>query len=193
MGGQGQHDGLAVKGQKHPLSGEDGNENPGPGFNSVTHQSAEINSSSLSKKRTGYFPSLKISNYPAANAYKISPSFQSKQDFSKGTSSTFQQPIARKSEKIPTPARHYTTKDSLIEVSPEGIASCFKSKTSCLTRMDRFNPEPAEILFDSAPSIPPRKDPPLPGQCDLVDYKGSLKQDCSTDRAQITGRVPSAR
>ncbi|XP_075029973.1 O(6)-methylguanine-induced apoptosis 2 [Calonectris borealis] len=143
------------------------NENPGPGFYSVTHLSAEINSTSLSKKGTGYFPSLvprtaceKISNYPAANAYKILPCFQSKQDFSKGNSSMFQQPIARKIEKIPTPApnqyyvrrfgredkgghSHYNINDSLIKVSPKGITSCFKSKISRLARMDRFTPEPA--------------------------------------------------
>ncbi|XP_049676625.1 O(6)-methylguanine-induced apoptosis 2 [Accipiter gentilis] len=34
------------------------NETPGPGFYSVTHQSAEINGTSLSKKGTAYFPSL---------------------------------------------------------------------------------------------------------------------------------------
>ncbi|KAM6235713.1 LOW QUALITY PROTEIN: O(6)-methylguanine-induced apoptosis 2 [Spheniscus humboldti] len=212
------------------------NENPGPGFYSVTHQSAEINSTSLSKKGTRYFSSLvpctackKTSNYPAANAYKIS--FQFKQDFSKGNS-MFQQPIARKIEEIPTlaPNQYYksnvsgqtvfvskTTRglnlekigkwpspyiiDSLIKVSPKGITSCFKSKTSRLTKMDRFTPEPATCqphkptkeakktpfrqkfcLTLSAPAIPPCKDPlsPGPGQPSLVDHKGSPKQDCSS-------------
>ncbi|KAM6335138.1 LOW QUALITY PROTEIN: O(6)-methylguanine-induced apoptosis 2 [Alca torda] len=36
----------------------------------------------------------------------------------------------------------------------------------------------AEILLDSAPAAP-CKDPPSPRQYDLVDYKGSPKQDCS--------------
>ncbi|XP_064380961.1 O(6)-methylguanine-induced apoptosis 2 [Dromaius novaehollandiae] len=87
------------------------NETPGPGVYNVTHQSAESNSTSLSQKGTGYFPSLvariacsKIANYPAANAYRIPSCFQSKQDFSMGNSSMFQQPIARKIEKVPTPA-----------------------------------------------------------------------------------------
>ncbi|KAM9605957.1 LOW QUALITY PROTEIN: O(6)-methylguanine-induced apoptosis 2 [Morphnus guianensis] len=97
---------------------KESNETPGPGFYSVTHQSAEINSTSLSKKGTAYFPSLfpcslcfqvprtackKISDYPAANAYKILSCFQPKQDFSKENPSMFQHPIAR-IEKIPTPA-----------------------------------------------------------------------------------------
>ncbi|XP_054079985.1 O(6)-methylguanine-induced apoptosis 2 isoform X2 [Rissa tridactyla] len=38
---------------------------------------------------------------------------------------------------------HYNISDSLIAVSPKGITSCFKSKTSHLTWMDRFTPEPA--------------------------------------------------
>ncbi|XP_010574647.1 PREDICTED: O(6)-methylguanine-induced apoptosis 2 [Haliaeetus leucocephalus] len=89
------------------------NEIQGPGFYSVTHQSAEINGTSLSKKGTAYFPSLvpcttckKISNYPAANAYKILSCFQPKQDFSKENPSMFQHPIARSIEKIPTPAHN---------------------------------------------------------------------------------------
>ncbi|XP_009875611.1 PREDICTED: O(6)-methylguanine-induced apoptosis 2, partial [Apaloderma vittatum] len=38
---------------------------------------------------------------------------------------------------------HYDINDSLITVSPKGITSCFRSKTSCPTRMYRFAPEPA--------------------------------------------------
>ncbi|KAI6073490.1 O(6)-methylguanine-induced apoptosis 2 [Aix galericulata] len=137
-------------------------ENPGPGFYNVTHQSPEINSPSLSKKGTGYFPSLvprtahkKISSFPAANAYNILSYFQSRRDFSMGNSSVFQQPISRKTEKIPTPAPnqyhgtsakklkagHYNINDSLTKVSPKGITSCFKSKTSHLTRTDRITAE----------------------------------------------------
>nr|XP_013808782.1 PREDICTED: O(6)-methylguanine-induced apoptosis 2 [Apteryx mantelli mantelli] len=226
------------------------NETPGPGFYNVTRQSAESNSTSLSQKGTGYFPSLvaciacsKIANYPAANAYRIPSCFQSKQDFSTGNSSMFQQPIARKIEKIPMPAPgqyhtsmdfckqsnnvsahgvfvskttrglnlekigkwrspcHYNINDSPIKLSPKSITSCFKSKASRLTNMDRFITEPTTsqphkptkeakktpfrqkfCLTFSAPAIPPCKDPPPPGpgQYDLVDYKGSPKQDCSS-------------
>ncbi|NXA50167.1 STPG1 protein, partial [Nothocercus julius] len=222
------------------------NETPGPGFYNVAHHSAESNSISLSQKGTGYFPSLvariacsKIANYPAANAYSIPSCFQSKQDFSTGNSSMFQQPIARKIEKIPTPAPgqyntsrdfckrsnsvsahavfvskttrglnlekkgkwpspcHYNISDSPIKVSPKSITSCFKSKTSHQTNMDKFIMEYATYqpqktmkeakktpsrqkfcLTLSAPAIPPCKEPPLPGpgQYDLVDYKGSPKQ-----------------
>ncbi|XP_042649480.1 LOW QUALITY PROTEIN: O(6)-methylguanine-induced apoptosis 2 [Tyto alba] len=213
-----------------------GNETPGPGFCSVTHQSAEINSTSLSKKGTEYFPSLP------------------KQDFKKRNCSIFPQPIPRKMEKIPTPAPnqyyvtrfakenkgitadtsmdfckqsnnisgqaafmsktmrglnlekfgkwpsacHYSINDSLIRVSPKGITSCFKAKTSCLTRLCRFTPEPAtyqphkptkeakKMPFRNSAglfllqTIPPCKDPPLPGQYDLVDDKGCPKRDCSS-------------
>nr|XP_038023138.1 O(6)-methylguanine-induced apoptosis 2 isoform X1 [Anas platyrhynchos] len=225
-------------------------ENPGPGFYNVTHQSPEINSPSLSKKGTGYFPSLvprtahkKISSFPAANAYNILSHFQSRRDFSMGNSSVFQQPISRKTEKIPTPAPnqyhtstdfckqsnnvsahavfvsrttrglnlekigkwpspcHYNINDSLTKVSPKGITSCFKSKTSHLTRTDRITAEPTIYqpykptretkktpfkqkfcLTLCAPAIPPCKDPPFPGpgQYNLVDYGGSLKQNCSS-------------
>nr|XP_047905501.1 O(6)-methylguanine-induced apoptosis 2 isoform X2 [Anser cygnoides] len=98
-------------------------ENPGPGFYNVTHQSPEINSTSLSKKGTGYFPSLvprtackKISSYPAVNAYNILSYFQSRRDFSVGNSRVFQQPVSRKIEKIPTPAPnqyHVTTTSAI--------------------------------------------------------------------------------
>uniref|UniRef100_U3I5T5 Sperm tail PG-rich repeat containing 1 n=1 Tax=Anas platyrhynchos platyrhynchos TaxID=8840 RepID=U3I5T5_ANAPP len=225
-------------------------ENPGPGFYNVTHQSPEINSPSLSKKGTGYFPSLKISSFPAANAYNILSHFQSRRDFSMGNSSVFQQPISRKTEKIPTPAPnqyhtstdfckqsnnvsahavfvsrttrglnlekigkwpspcHYNINDSLTKVSPKGITSCFKSKTSHLTRTDRITAEGKGklnmrredcqsvtsedtktlhtqqkfCLTLCAPAIPPCKDPPFPGpgQYNLVDYGGSLKQNCSS-------------
>uniref|UniRef100_A0A8C8SZD3 Sperm tail PG-rich repeat containing 1 n=1 Tax=Pelusios castaneus TaxID=367368 RepID=A0A8C8SZD3_9SAUR len=87
------------------------NESPGPGFYNVVHQSAEINSTSLSKKGTGYFPSMdarlsynRKPSYPAANTYNLSLVFQSKRDFSTGNSSMFQQPIAKKREQISTPA-----------------------------------------------------------------------------------------
>uniref|UniRef100_A0A8C4JTA8 Sperm tail PG-rich repeat containing 1 n=1 Tax=Dromaius novaehollandiae TaxID=8790 RepID=A0A8C4JTA8_DRONO len=153
------------------------NETPGPGVYNVTHQSAESNSTSLSQKGTGYFPSLvariacsKIANYPAANAYRIPSCFQSKQDFSMGNSSMFQQPIARKIEKVPTPAPgqyhvrkvchccglvrylhpfpvcfvdRYKINDSSIKVSPKSVTSCFKSRASHLTKMGRFITEPA--------------------------------------------------
>ncbi|XP_074904752.1 O(6)-methylguanine-induced apoptosis 2 [Buteo buteo] len=172
---------------------KESNETPGPGFYSVTHQSAEINGTSLSKKGTAYFPALvpctackKISNYPAANAYKILSCFQPKQDFSKENPS------------------HYDINNSLIKVSPKGITSCFKSKTSRLTRMFTGTGSEVEVLQCaalkgsefcltlSAPAIPPCKDPPSPGpgQYNPVDYKGSPKQDCSKQTAFVstTGR-----
>ncbi|XP_010080598.1 PREDICTED: O(6)-methylguanine-induced apoptosis 2, partial [Pterocles gutturalis] len=274
------------------------NETPGPGLYNVIHQSPEINSTSLSTKGTGYFPSLvprtafrKMSNYPAPNAYKIPSCFQSKQDFSQGNSSMFQQPIARKMEKMPTPApnQYYTSldfckqsnnisgqavflskttrgfhfkkfgkwpspyiNDSLTKTSPRVITSFFKSKTSHLTVMDRFTPEPAiyqprkpttaakknpfsdiawpkikidnkfltveknenlrkavaaltqqvylyyisQQLYLMTGASPPCKDPPSPGpgQYELVDYKGSPKQDCSSAVfISNTGRWPVRR
>uniref|UniRef100_A0A8B9C5W9 Sperm tail PG-rich repeat containing 1 n=1 Tax=Anser brachyrhynchus TaxID=132585 RepID=A0A8B9C5W9_9AVES len=211
-------------------------ENPGPGFYNVTHQSPEINSTSLSKKGTGYFPSLLLTIsflplFPAVNAYNILSYFQSRRDFSVGNSRVFQQPVSRKTEKIPTPAPnqyhqssnvsahavfvhvwclhpfpvcfvgHYNISDSLTKVSPKGITSCFKSKTSRLTRTDRITAEPTIYqphkptreakktpfnqkfcLMLCAPAIPPCKDPPFPGpgQYNLVDYRGSPKQNCSS-------------
>ncbi|XP_030075579.1 O(6)-methylguanine-induced apoptosis 2 [Microcaecilia unicolor] len=79
------------------------NENPGPGSYEVSHASPENNSVSLSKKGTGAFPSKtsrmplkKTATTPAANAYTIPASLNSRKDFSKGNSSMFQVPIAVK-------------------------------------------------------------------------------------------------
>ncbi|XP_009578126.1 PREDICTED: O(6)-methylguanine-induced apoptosis 2, partial [Fulmarus glacialis] len=144
------------------------NENPGPGFYSVTHLSAEINSTSLSKKGTGYFPSLvprtaceKISNYPAANAYKILPCFQSKQDFSKGNSSMFQQPIARKIEKIPTPApnQYYTSMDFCKQSNNVSGQTVFVFKTTRGLNLEKFGkwPSPCHyIINDSLIKVSPK-------------------------------------
>ncbi|XP_031818453.1 O(6)-methylguanine-induced apoptosis 2 [Sarcophilus harrisii] len=89
-------------------------ENPGPGFYNVIHQSPEFNSVSLSKKGTGCFPSVdtrmpkKISSSPAANAYNLPSSFTSKKDFSNSCSHMFQLPFCQNISKWHTPApNHY--------------------------------------------------------------------------------------
>ncbi|XP_043854713.1 O(6)-methylguanine-induced apoptosis 2 isoform X1 [Dromiciops gliroides] len=91
-------------------------ENPGPGFYNVIHQSPEFNSVSLSKKGTGAFPSvdnrlsMKIPNYPAANAYNLPSNLISKKNFSNTCSSMFHLPFCEKICKWPTPApNHYNT------------------------------------------------------------------------------------
>ncbi|KAM6043586.1 LOW QUALITY PROTEIN: O(6)-methylguanine-induced apoptosis 2, partial [Theristicus caerulescens] len=73
---------------------------------SVTSQflSSSATDSFLAPSVSRFHACKKTPNHPAANAYKTLPRFQSKQDFSKGNSSEFQQPIAGKTEKIPAPA-----------------------------------------------------------------------------------------
>ncbi|XP_014461239.1 O(6)-methylguanine-induced apoptosis 2 [Alligator mississippiensis] len=114
-------------------------ESPGPGFYSVIHRSPEFNSTSLSKKGTGYFPSgdtriarNQIPSYPAANAYSIASCFQSKRDFGTGNSSMFQQPIARKLKKMPTPApNQYNASTDFCKQSNNVCAwAAFVSKTA---------------------------------------------------------------
>ncbi|XP_027697251.1 O(6)-methylguanine-induced apoptosis 2 isoform X2 [Vombatus ursinus] len=101
---------------EHPHGGLQQDENPGPGFYNVIHQSPEFNSVSLSKKGTGAFPSvdnrlpMKTSNYPAANAYNLPSSLISKKDFSNSCSHMFHLPFCEKSCKWLTPApNHYNT------------------------------------------------------------------------------------
>ncbi|XP_036603680.1 O(6)-methylguanine-induced apoptosis 2 [Trichosurus vulpecula] len=91
-------------------------ENPGPGFYNVIHQSPEFNSVSLSKKGTVGFPSsdgrlpMKIPDYPAANAYNLPSSLISKKDFSNACSHMFHPPFCEKISKWLTPApNHYNT------------------------------------------------------------------------------------
>ncbi|KAJ7304339.1 hypothetical protein JRQ81_011888 [Phrynocephalus forsythii] len=114
------------------------NENPGPGFYNVTHQSALLNNVSQSRKGTCFFPSLdvriarqKIPSYPAANAYNLPPTLQSKRDFSLGHSSMFQQPIARKITKKSTPApnQYNVSVDLGKQSSSPGAQSAFTSRT----------------------------------------------------------------
>ncbi|ETE65884.1 hypothetical protein L345_08338, partial [Ophiophagus hannah] len=66
---------------------------------------------SQSRKGTCFFPSLdvriahqRIPNYPASNAYDISPTLHAKKDFSLGYSSMFHPPFARKIAKKTGPA-----------------------------------------------------------------------------------------
>uniref|UniRef100_A0A6J0U4V3 O(6)-methylguanine-induced apoptosis 2 n=1 Tax=Pogona vitticeps TaxID=103695 RepID=A0A6J0U4V3_9SAUR len=111
------------------------NENPGPGFYNVTHQPALLNNVSQSRKGTCFFPSLdvriaqqRIPSYPAANAYNLPPTLQSKRDFSLGYSSMFQRPIARKITKKSTPApNQYNVSVDLSKQN--GAQSAFTSKT----------------------------------------------------------------
>uniref|UniRef100_A0A8C6QAU2 Sperm tail PG rich repeat containing 1 n=2 Tax=Nannospalax galili TaxID=1026970 RepID=A0A8C6QAU2_NANGA len=85
-------------------------DNPGPGFYNVIHQSPVFNSASLSKRGTCTFPSTCarlgniISKYPAANAYTIPSELVSKKDFSNSCSSMFQLPSFIKVDKSETPA-----------------------------------------------------------------------------------------
>ncbi|CAH7438220.1 O(6)-methylguanine-induced apoptosis 2 isoform X1 [Phodopus roborovskii] len=90
------------------------NDNPGPGFYNVIHQSPVFNSVSFSKRGTCTFPSScarlgnNISKYPAANAYTIRSELVSKKDFSNSCSSMFQLPSFMKVVKSETPApNHY--------------------------------------------------------------------------------------
>lgn len=117
---------------------ESENENPGPGFYNVIHPSALLSNVSQSLKGTCFFPSLdlriarqRIPSYPAANAYNIPPTLQSKQDFSLGYSSMFQLPIARKLSKKPTPApnQYNVCVDFVKESHNTGAKSVFSSRT----------------------------------------------------------------
>ncbi|XP_015280338.1 PREDICTED: O(6)-methylguanine-induced apoptosis 2 [Gekko japonicus] len=114
------------------------NGNPGPGCYNVTHQSTLLNSVSQSRKGTCSFPSLdvrvarhRVPSYPAANAYSLPPTLQSKQDFSLGYSSMFQQPIARKIPKAATPApnQYNVSLDASKRSQNVGAKSVFSSKT----------------------------------------------------------------
>ncbi|XP_042296299.1 O(6)-methylguanine-induced apoptosis 2 [Sceloporus undulatus] len=114
------------------------NENPGPGCYNITHPSAVQNTVSQSRKGTCFFPSLdvriarqRIPSYPAANAYDLPPTFQSKRDFSLGYSSMFQQPIARKISKRSTPApnQYNVSRDLSKQNGYRGVKSVFTSKT----------------------------------------------------------------
>nr|XP_056702411.1 O(6)-methylguanine-induced apoptosis 2 [Euleptes europaea] len=114
------------------------NENPGPGCYNVRHQSALLNSVSQSQKGTCFFPSLDVRiarhrapHCPAANAYSLPPTLQSKQNFSLGYSSMFQQPIARKIPKTPTPApnQYNVSLDACKRSQNIGAKSVFSSRT----------------------------------------------------------------
>ncbi|XP_070620328.1 O(6)-methylguanine-induced apoptosis 2 [Erythrolamprus reginae] len=114
------------------------NENPGPGLYNITHQSKLLDSVSLSRKGTCFFPSLdvriahqKIPNYPASNAYDISPTLHAKKDFSLGFSSMFHPPFARTIVKKTGPApNQYNISADLCNENPKlGAKSVFASKT----------------------------------------------------------------
>ncbi|XP_069077407.1 O(6)-methylguanine-induced apoptosis 2 [Pleurodeles waltl] len=116
------------------------NENPGPGFYNVTHKSAEITSTSLSKKGTGYFPSKvsricrsRIASTPAANAYCIPQRLMTRNDFSKGYSSMFRRPLAQKVEdsrkQTPAPNQYDASLTCCIPNNTVSARSAFLSKT----------------------------------------------------------------
>uniref|UniRef100_A0A8C7DUZ1 Sperm tail PG-rich repeat containing 1 n=1 Tax=Naja naja TaxID=35670 RepID=A0A8C7DUZ1_NAJNA len=153
------------------------NENPGPGLYNIIHQSMLLDNVSQSRKGTCFFPSLvrkiRIPNYPASNAYDISPTLHAKKDFSLGYSSMFHPPFARKIAKKTGPAPnqyrrwraegqsglqslvfhilfyfilnvgHYRINDSLIRASPQVLVSCFRSKTGRTTDPETLSPGPA--------------------------------------------------
>ncbi|XP_058052157.1 O(6)-methylguanine-induced apoptosis 2 [Ahaetulla prasina] len=123
------------------------NENPGPGLYNIIHQSMFLNNVSQSRKGTCFFPSLdvriahqKIPNYPASNAYDISPTLHSKKDFSLGYSSMFHPPFARKIAKKtgPAPNEYNVSVDLCKQNYKLGAKSVFSSKTkrtmSCSNR-----------------------------------------------------------
>ncbi|XP_060114575.1 LOW QUALITY PROTEIN: O(6)-methylguanine-induced apoptosis 2 [Heteronotia binoei] len=114
------------------------NDNPGPGCYNVTHPSTVRNNVSQSRKGTCSFPSLdvrvarhRVPSYPAANAYSLPTTLQSKHDFSLGYSSMFQQPIARKIRKAATPApnQYNVSLDACKGSQNIGAKSVFSSKT----------------------------------------------------------------
>ncbi|XP_068125086.1 O(6)-methylguanine-induced apoptosis 2 isoform X2 [Hyperolius riggenbachi] len=92
------------------------NDNPGPGSYNLA-KGPDINSVSLSAKGTGGFPSkasrkflFKVQRTPAPNSYHIQDALFLKKDFSQGSSSMFQQPIARNvndtKHKTPSPNQY---------------------------------------------------------------------------------------
>ncbi|XP_060547425.1 O(6)-methylguanine-induced apoptosis 2 isoform X3 [Pantherophis guttatus] len=123
------------------------NENPGPGLYNIIHQSMFLNNVSQSRKGTCFFPSLdvriahqRIPNYPASNAYDISPTVHAKKDFSLGYSSMFHPPFARKIAKKtgPAPNEYNVSVDLCKQTYKLGAKSVFSSKTkrtmSCSSR-----------------------------------------------------------
>uniref|UniRef100_K7GBM1 Sperm tail PG-rich repeat containing 1 n=1 Tax=Pelodiscus sinensis TaxID=13735 RepID=K7GBM1_PELSI len=146
------------------------NEIPGPGFYNVVHQPAEMNSTSLSTKGTGYFPSMdarlpcnRKPSYPAANAYDLSLAFQSKQDFSTGNSSMFQQPIAKKrvQKTTPAPNQYKASLDFCKQSNNVCARAVFVSRTPRGLSLDKADKWPSpchyrinESLVQKSPRIP---------------------------------------
>uniref|UniRef100_A0A8C4TMV1 Uncharacterized protein n=1 Tax=Falco tinnunculus TaxID=100819 RepID=A0A8C4TMV1_FALTI len=191
------------------------NENRGPGFCSVTHQSAEINSTSLSKKGTEYFPSwVRGSILFQTDFQKPAPLlFQSLRETGRisqlesfgiavlgsalSGSGVVQQPALYRG--WTTGKSFYFTINKVgclqhcnwILFSPRSFPKDF-GLGGLGTHLPRvfnrnhvskisFSPDRQKFsLTFLAPAIPPCKDPPSPGQYDLVDYKGSPKPDCSS-------------
>ncbi|XP_044527277.1 O(6)-methylguanine-induced apoptosis 2 [Gracilinanus agilis] len=143
-------------------------DNPGPGFYNVIHQSPEFNSVSISRKGTGAFPSMdtrmysKTPNYPAANAYNVPSNFTSKKDFSQAGSSMFQLPFCGKVTKWLTPApNQYDTTVSLCMKRNDlcsGVAFMSKTPRTWTTVRNKLAPSPGhyeinESLVKEAPKL----------------------------------------
>uniref|UniRef100_H9GP55 O(6)-methylguanine-induced apoptosis 2 n=1 Tax=Anolis carolinensis TaxID=28377 RepID=H9GP55_ANOCA len=117
-----------------------------PTENPISHRSAQMGPFKISKTtqcrlritrpmlsslQSSRIARQRIPSYPASNAYNLPPTLQSKQDFSLGYSSMFQQPIARKIYKRPTPApnQYNVSLDFCRQRSHTGVKSVFTSKT----------------------------------------------------------------
>ncbi|XP_074161944.1 O(6)-methylguanine-induced apoptosis 2 isoform X2 [Sminthopsis crassicaudata] len=165
-------------------------ENPGPGFYNVIHQSPEFNSVSLSKKGTGCFPSV-ITEFFCKERSNLcvppQPGFLSKTP--RGFTPTRQ-------ILVPSPG-HYEINETLVKETPKLLRCGFKSKTLREMKIDSSGPGPGSYNPDSPVKASPKKTPirkrctltfsafplpplpkppvPGPGQYDIVNYRGPCK------------------
>ncbi|XP_051844186.1 O(6)-methylguanine-induced apoptosis 2 isoform X2 [Antechinus flavipes] len=165
-------------------------ENPGPGFYNVIHQSPEFNSVSLSKKGTGCFPSV-ITEYSCKERSNLcippQPAF---------LSNTPREFTPARQILAPSPG-HYEINESLVKETPKLLRCGFKSKTLRDKKIDSSGPGPGSYnpespvkaspkktpirkkctLTFSAFPLPPLPKPPVPGpgQYDIVNYRGPCK------------------
>ncbi|XP_051029659.1 O(6)-methylguanine-induced apoptosis 2 isoform X2 [Phodopus roborovskii] len=163
------------------------NDNPGPGFYNVIHQSPVFNSVSFSKRGTCTFPSS--ASIPSC---KQKSNISAPIGFLSKTERGFF-PLA--SSGGPPPG-HYNVNESLVKQSPKVLMSCFKSKTGRGLKLTSTGPGPGyynpnnqtkvlkkphiprgTLLNFSAQPLPLPPKPPLPGpgQYEIVDYEGPPK------------------
>ncbi|XP_027697252.1 O(6)-methylguanine-induced apoptosis 2 isoform X3 [Vombatus ursinus] len=165
-------------------------ENPGPGFYNVIHQSPEFNSVSLSKKGTGAFPSVTtvlLNKEENSWCPLARPGFLSKTP--RGFTSTRQR-------LVPSPG-HYQINETLVKEAPKLVGCGFKSRTLREMKITSVVPGPGtynpNILIKAPPKknitrkkytltfsafpLPPLPKPPVPGpgQYDIVNYEGPSK------------------